>query len=75
MKSRARCIRSVPSCSRRLIFSKVFLPEKSRVANTAERGRTVMKQDSQTITAWVWEWLGMVDESQRIRDGDWLKEE
>lgn len=40
------------------------------------RTRTpVMKQDSQTITAWVWEWLGMVDESQRIRDGDWLKEE
>lgn len=36
---------------------------------------TVMKQDSQTLTAWVWEWLGMVDESQRLRDGDWLKEE
>jgi gamma-glutamylcyclotransferase (GGCT)/AIG2-like uncharacterized protein YtfP len=36
---------------------------------------TVMKQDSQTISAWVWEWLGMVEEGQRIRDGDWLKEE
>lgn len=36
---------------------------------------TVMRQDSQTVTAWVWEWLGMVDESQRISDGDWLKEE
>lgn len=36
---------------------------------------TVMQQDSQTITAWVWEWLGMVEEGQRIRDGDWLKEE
>lgn len=36
---------------------------------------TVMKQDSQTTTAWVWEWLGMVEEGQRIRDGDWLKEE
>jgi gamma-glutamylcyclotransferase (GGCT)/AIG2-like uncharacterized protein YtfP len=36
---------------------------------------TVVKQDSQTLTAWVWEWLGMVDESQRLADGDWLKEE
>jgi gamma-glutamylcyclotransferase (GGCT)/AIG2-like uncharacterized protein YtfP len=36
---------------------------------------TVMQQDSRTTTAWVWEWLGMVDESQRISDGDWLKEE
>lgn len=36
---------------------------------------TVVKQDSQILTAWVWEWLGMVEESQRISDGDWLKEE
>jgi gamma-glutamylcyclotransferase (GGCT)/AIG2-like uncharacterized protein YtfP len=36
---------------------------------------TVMQQDSRTVTAWVWEWLGMVEEGQRIRDGDWLKEE
>lgn len=35
----------------------------------------VMKQDSQTLSAWVWEWRGIVDESQRISDGDWLKEE
>lgn len=36
---------------------------------------TVVRQDSQTLTAWVWEWLGIVDESQRIADGDWLKTE
>lgn len=36
---------------------------------------TVMKQDSQTLAAWVWEWLGIVDESQRVSGGDWLKEE
>ena len=36
---------------------------------------TVVKQDSQTLSAWVWEWLGIVDECQRISDGDWLKEE
>jgi gamma-glutamylcyclotransferase (GGCT)/AIG2-like uncharacterized protein YtfP len=34
---------------------------------------SVMLQDSQTITAWVWEWLGNVDESLRIADGDWLR--
>lgn len=36
---------------------------------------TVVQQDSQTLSAWVWEWLGIVDESQRINDGDWLKTE
>jgi gamma-glutamylcyclotransferase (GGCT)/AIG2-like uncharacterized protein YtfP len=36
---------------------------------------TVVQQDSQTLTAWVWEWLGITDESQRIADGDWLKTE
>lgn len=36
---------------------------------------TVMKKDSQILTAWVWEWLGAVEESQRISDGDWLKME
>lgn len=36
---------------------------------------TVVKQDSQNLTAWVWEWLGIVTESQRLADGDWLKEE
>lgn len=36
---------------------------------------TVVRQDSQTLNAWVWEWLGIVDESQRISDGDWLKTE
>lgn len=36
---------------------------------------SVMLQDSQTITAWVWEWLGNVDESLRIADGDWLRDD
>ncbi len=36
---------------------------------------TVMQQDSQTLNAWVWEWLGATEESQRISDGDWLKYE
>ena len=36
---------------------------------------TVVQQDSSTLTAWVWEWLGLVEESQRVSDGDWLKEE
>ena len=36
---------------------------------------TVVQQDSITLTAWVWEWLGLVNESQRVSDGDWLKEE
>ena len=26
------------------------------------------------IEAWIWEWLGEVDESQRIASGDWLAE-
>jgi gamma-glutamylcyclotransferase (GGCT)/AIG2-like uncharacterized protein YtfP len=36
---------------------------------------TVVQQDSQTLAAWVWEWLGATEESQRISDGDWLKNE
>lgn len=36
---------------------------------------TVIQQNSQALNAWVWEWLGETDESQRIADGDWLKEE
>ncbi len=36
---------------------------------------TVVQRDSQTLTAWVWEWLGLTDESQRLADGDWLKTE
>ena len=36
---------------------------------------TVMKQDSQIVSAWVWEWLGPVAESQRVSGGDWLKSE
>lgn len=36
---------------------------------------TVVGKDSRLLSAWVWEWLGMVVESQRLRDGDWLKKE
>lgn len=36
---------------------------------------SVVAQDSRVLTAWVWEWVGMVDESQRLSDGDWLKVE
>ena len=36
---------------------------------------TVVQQDSQTCSASVWEWLGITEESQRITDGDWLKNE
>ena len=36
---------------------------------------TVMRQDSRTETAWVWDWIGPTDESQRLADGDWLKYE
>ncbi len=36
---------------------------------------TIMQRNSQPITAWVWEWLGLTHESQRLTDGDWLKEE
>ncbi|GAA5117630.1 gamma-glutamylcyclotransferase [Luteolibacter yonseiensis] len=40
------------------------------------RSRTVViGRDSRPIDAWVWEWLGITDESQRLRDGDWLKHE
>ena len=33
---------------------------------------TVTRADGETLSAWVWEWLGAVDESQRMRHGDWL---
>lgn len=36
---------------------------------------TVVLQNSETLTAWAWEWLGQTDESRRISDGDWLKQE
>lgn len=35
----------------------------------------VVQTDSRTLSAWVWEWLGITDESQRLKDGDWLKNE
>jgi gamma-glutamylcyclotransferase (GGCT)/AIG2-like uncharacterized protein YtfP len=36
---------------------------------------TVVQQNSETLTAWVWEWCGVVSEDRRISAGDWLKEE
>ncbi|RYD17658.1 MAG: gamma-glutamylcyclotransferase [Verrucomicrobiaceae bacterium] len=36
---------------------------------------TVVLQDSRTVMAWVWEWLGQFDELSRVREGDWLKSE
>ncbi len=35
----------------------------------------VIQKNSCMLTAWVWEWLGGTEESQRISDGDWLKSE
>ncbi|RYD26769.1 MAG: gamma-glutamylcyclotransferase [Verrucomicrobiaceae bacterium] len=34
---------------------------------------TVVRRDSRTTTAWVWEWRGQTDEARRVHDGDWLK--
>lgn len=34
---------------------------------------TVATADGAPLTAWVWEWLGPVDEAQRIAGGDWVK--
>ena len=36
---------------------------------------TVIQKNSCILTAWVWEWLGITEESQRISAGDWLKSE
>jgi gamma-glutamylcyclotransferase (GGCT)/AIG2-like uncharacterized protein YtfP len=36
---------------------------------------TVVQHDSRTVRAFVWEWLGIVDETQRISGGDWLANE
>lgn len=33
---------------------------------------TVMAPDGGTFTAWVWEWLAAISESQRLHHGDWL---
>lgn len=34
----------------------------------------VRAASGEILNAWVWEWLGRVDESKRITGGDWLKE-
>lgn len=36
---------------------------------------TVIQRDSRPVTAWVWEWLGLTNEFQRLTDGDWLRHE
>lgn len=28
--------------------------------------------DGPTVSAWIWEWIGPVDESKRISSGDWF---
>ncbi len=33
---------------------------------------TVTRPDGETLPAWVWEWLGEVDEHRRLGSGDWL---
>lgn len=32
----------------------------------------VLLPGGEAVSAWVWEWLGPVDESRRVRGGDWL---
>lgn len=33
---------------------------------------TVTRPDGETLNAWIWEWLGEIDENQRLSGGDWL---
>ncbi len=33
---------------------------------------TITRADGEILSAWVWEWLGAVDEGQRLGHGDWL---
>lgn len=33
---------------------------------------SAIRRDSRPTEAWVWEWLGMTDESHRLADGRWL---
>ena len=33
---------------------------------------TVIGPDGEILIAWVWEWRGVFDESQRLHHGDWL---
>jgi gamma-glutamylaminecyclotransferase len=35
----------------------------------------VTTDDGESIDAWLWEWLGAVDETRRIVSGDWLDAE
>jgi gamma-glutamylcyclotransferase (GGCT)/AIG2-like uncharacterized protein YtfP len=32
----------------------------------------VTAPDGSTVEAWVWEWVGLVDEARVVREGDWL---
>ena len=36
---------------------------------------TFQNPDQPSMRAWIWEWLGPVDESQRIASGDWFDAE
>jgi gamma-glutamylcyclotransferase (GGCT)/AIG2-like uncharacterized protein YtfP len=36
------------------------------------RIRVAVEGDGDPVIAWIWEWLGPVDEAKRITGGDWL---
>jgi gamma-glutamylcyclotransferase (GGCT)/AIG2-like uncharacterized protein YtfP len=42
------------------------------VGSEYQRVRVTITGGEPPIEAWVWEWLGPVDEQQRIAGGDWL---
>lgn len=37
------------------------------------RVRVAVSGEGEPVDAWIWEWLGPVDESQRIPGGNWLE--
>ena len=37
------------------------------------RTRIMVAGSANPVAAWIWEWLGPVDESRRIASGDWLE--
>jgi gamma-glutamylcyclotransferase (GGCT)/AIG2-like uncharacterized protein YtfP len=48
------------------------LPAGKTEGREYRRVRVNVSGDGEPISAWIWEWIGPVDESQRIPDGDWL---
>jgi len=47
-------------------------PGDNEACNYRRVATTVTCDDGQVLTAWVWEWLGEVEEDQRLRSGNWL---